>query len=70
VIARFTPPLPIPETPVETVIHVACEALVHAHVVPADTVTVIVPPAAETAWLAGTIVNVQGAVAACDTVTT
>ena len=70
VIVSVTLPLPVPAAPVAMVIHVAFEVLVHEHVVPAVTATVIVPPAAGTVWLVGAIMNVQGAAAACDTVTT
>ena len=68
-IVRVTLPLPVPVAPAAIVIQVAVDVLVHEHVVPAVTVTVIVPPAAGTVWLVGAIVNVQGDAAACDTVT-
>ena len=65
-----TVPLPVPEPPLVIVIHDAFAPAVHAHVpVEAPTAMDPVPPDSVNVWLAGEIVNVQGAgAAACDTV--
>jgi hypothetical protein len=50
-----TVPLPLPLAPDVTLNHVSLLAAVHAHPVPAVTLTVPVPPAAVIAWLVGLI---------------
>src|SRR5205814_4556552 len=56
---NVTLPLPEPDAPVVTVIHVALLTAVHAQPVGAVTVVLPVPPAAATDWLVGEIVSVQ-----------
>lgn len=51
----LTVPLPVPDAPEETVIHDACEAALHAQALPAETLTLVVPPDAPIASLPGLI---------------
>jgi hypothetical protein len=64
--ANRTDPFPLPASPAVTWTHVSSVDAVHVQPVSVDTVSVMVPPAAETAALVGKTANLQGA-ASCDT---
>jgi hypothetical protein len=67
-----TVPLPLPDAPLEIVIHAAFDVAIQAQPLFAVTPTLPLPPLASTDWLVGEIANVHGGgggggAAACET---